>query len=734
MNSIYFNADYIKADDPNYKYEFITQKIYFDPAELDTNDTAVELLKRNYEKNIQIAKKLDLNRNNSTEHSTQTELDKSSTDLYRTQAKDKVTHNFRIMCWNVRYFTNVNDQQTIDKIASVISEHNPDIICLQEATTGYNDYYKPDTSYFVDIRKYLPEYALLSSCLVVPSWYEAMYGNMILVKNEFVNFVKRNASDTYFNNLCTQGRAQGKCLFNQYASTYMVPKPVNYREAGNVSSVFSGETRCYIRISLSEYDLICTHLEAYNKTIRRKQLDELNNLIIRPTIICGDFNVIDVNIYRELFSDPNISKSQKEKINKEWKYVASYNGLTLEHNTDLNDIDYINTVLKWRNGYDILQKKRYPISNWSGTVVDYFFFSEHWDELLRGTSPTKIIDIYDHITEYSDHFPIICDMFDPEISLVKKTETELLKLKENEDSISITEHTAESFYHKALYNSQPLIEYDWFDFSTKLVNVSQKKNFRDPFNTGNFTVIYGLNGIYVFPSKQMTYMYKESFQVIALSKDDISNTMSESGLIYSGLTFAFGIRPDVTVKVIRLGNSSIFSVESSAKANALVNMVDIIQGFSNFLTMREYDKKTGYHKLFELTEIDIVITPKQGGFDAINKLSLYGPDLPNAKEIILSQSNNSLITDSVDNLVTILSNSIEYINRHHHRKTGQALISNLTQISKYIKIDDTIPTVSLDLLSLVADQKTSGQVAGHYHRKYLKYKTKYLKLSKNRNF
>lgn len=61
--------------------------------------------------------------------------------------------NLRIMTWNVRYFTDYNNNPTISNIAKVIKELNPDIICLQEATTGPTTYYEQVT----DIRQYLTD-------------------------------------------------------------------------------------------------------------------------------------------------------------------------------------------------------------------------------------------------------------------------------------------------------------------------------------------------------------------------------------------------------------------------------------------------------------------------------------------------------------------------------------------------------------------------------------------------
>jgi hypothetical protein len=85
-------------------------------------------------------------------------------------------NNVRILSWNVRYFTEINDTPNLDIIRSMINEINPDIICFQEATLGWNKYY--DKTIFCDEHnELLVNYKLISFCWNVPSWYADLYGN-----------------------------------------------------------------------------------------------------------------------------------------------------------------------------------------------------------------------------------------------------------------------------------------------------------------------------------------------------------------------------------------------------------------------------------------------------------------------------------------------------------------------------------------------------------------------------
>lgn len=693
-------------------YQYVPLKEYFNPAKITTSDR--EYLMKLYLDNIKMAKENDMN---------------TVTIDYES--------NLRIMSWNVRYFTDINDNLSIDKIAEVINKFKPDILCVQEATVGYDKYYPLDTPYPIDIRQYLPDYKLLSSCFVVPSWYEANYGNMIFIKRAFGDNIYENSNfSEAFGRLCKQGLTQGTCLFNQYATTYTHPKPELELTNQQKINVFTDETRCYIKISLTFFDLICTHLEAYKQRLRMKQLEEINQQITRPTIILGDFNIVDVNVYRRLLKSDNFSEEVKKKIEIEWKYMREYHGLTLEKDTDLNDIDYITDKLRWIDVYTLLNKPKHVISNWAGTVVDYMFVSSHW-KTIKDTTILK--NIFTQFEPYSDHLPLICDIYDKEInnmSVRKKTLSRIMSDK----TVGVKEFSKQEFektYNVTLfYNSQPLLEYDWFDLTTKNVNIGRKKFFRDPYHTGNFKAVYGLDGIYFFREIFNTLSYKKSFQEVAM-KDTYAKSMKNSGMEYSGTTFVFRIKNDVNIAYLEgmdLISNMMKNKASGNNVSAFASIADIIGLDPGLLSIRKFDSLTGKHALFDLNNVYISITYSFSSL-TIDVNTIVDMDCKSFPDCdIIVPGLNKIVSDGVryyhpdkndiigEKIVRILINSLEYINRLNVHRYGNQLMTSIAGIDKCIEIDNE--TVKFDLLKYVGTYIKKGG----YYDKYRKYKSKYLLL------
>lgn len=270
-------------------------------------------------------------------------IDKGYNDLV-----DKKNNNLiRIMTWNVRYFTDYNNKPTIEKIANVINDINPDIVCLQEATVGYSSkYYKVGTKKAIDIRLHLKNYELITSCNVVPSWYHVPYGNMIFMKKSLIEFVQ-HINNLAFDYLCDPNKK--RCSFNQYATTFRHPAPEKAYVAGSSFNIFKNrETRCFVKISFSGFDIFCTHLEAYNKTLRKQQLDELRSHISRPSIILGDFNIIDTQMYerwRSYFK--NNDDTIFQNMTKEYNYIRRFNKLGND-----DEVKYIRDDLGWIDAFD----------------------------------------------------------------------------------------------------------------------------------------------------------------------------------------------------------------------------------------------------------------------------------------------------------------------------------------------------------------------------------------------
>lgn len=722
--------------------KYIEQKEYNGSTKLgeNTKDTLV----KNWTQNMKLAEIFGLNNN----------LD---SEKYSKNSKNQA--NLRLMSWNVRYYTDINNNPTIDKIAEVINKLKPDILCLQEATVGHNHYYPVGTKYHTDLRVYAPDYILLSSCLVVPSWYDAYYGNMIFIRKELADYVKNNEQRSkFFPTLCEQGRSQGKCLFNQYAKTYNVPEPEE--QYGGVIKFFSplSETRCYIKISFTEYDIICTHLEAYNGAWRRQQLDELNKMIIRPTIIMGDFNIVDVRVYRDLIEDNNISTSTREKIRKEWESVAEFNHVKLQIDEIYNDIDYIRNTLKWTDAYELLGKKRYPISNWSGTVVDYIFFAKfETDEYLE-----YLIDVFSFFTDHSDHIPIICDIYDKEIDEINTSNSQLSTIQgkyENYEKIFKKKEFIDEKKCEYFYNSQPLITYSWFDLVKKSVNVKNGRLFSDPFHTGNFSCGYGLNGIYFYCDPVSTGFYRTAFQKKYLDNEKINYKMPNSGLYHSGLTYEFTIRNDATIIHNNIEMSAT-TCSTPLVGNILSQKVDIVGNlYPGFMTNRKFNAKTGIHELFELANVYVCIALNFNAkkyFDVREELRNYSNFNPTdtiamVKETIKetikkmeismtrmknNDMSNEQITMYAFDLTIILYNSIKYINDDHRRRYKEdfIIISSANDVNPYINIRlggtevGSVNDITLlfNLSKYIQDQNKNKTKTGGYYQKYLKYKTKYL--------
>lgn len=224
-------------------------------------------------------------------------------------------------------------------------------------------FYSIDEGDPIDLRKYLPDYELISSCIVVPSWYNTYYGNMIYIKKDVTEIIKK---------LCDIDKT--KCLYNQYASTYQNPKPSNIIvDSNNYSSFDKMKTRCYIKISFISFDIFCTHLEAYNQNIRILQLYELKENIVRQSIILGDFNIIDTNLYQKYDSLLKNTTKYQDML-KEFEYVKNFNKLDNQE----NDIDIIAKEFKWRDVFNI-SKIKPNFTSWSNTVVDYIFVTEDFN-------------------------------------------------------------------------------------------------------------------------------------------------------------------------------------------------------------------------------------------------------------------------------------------------------------------------------------------------------------------
>lgn len=210
----------------------------------------------------------------------------------------------RIMSYNVRYFTSASNEPHIKSIVDIILRYHPHILCLQEIALGNIEYYSTSDLKILfanEFDRLLHYYQVLSVCSSPPGFYMTIYGNMILIKKDFMTNIRDIKNPTYHTMvsqyLCSHFLPLNRpCFMNQQVFTYHNVPPkmmdehyhIRYQEQRN-------ENKCFIKIVLPFFDLINVHLDAYYQQNRIEQLNQINAQITRPTIIIGDFNFFNVD-------------------------------------------------------------------------------------------------------------------------------------------------------------------------------------------------------------------------------------------------------------------------------------------------------------------------------------------------------------------------------------------------------------------------------------------------------
>lgn len=292
---------------------------------------------------------------------------------------ERTENSFRICTYNVHYFSkniidkNLNDSSNLPKITetnniNMITEAlvniNPDILCTQEIIFGViKD--EPDNLKTVqnecldencDANKIFNNIglSLVSFCSVIPSWFKVPYGNAIWINNNFKDKLK----------ICKDLSCSD--LQQDYD---ILPKNKNY-----VKDPKLVETKCFIKITLfNKIDIVCLHLDAVSKNIKLNmlQLDKINSVLDKPTIITGDFNLV-----RRI--DNLKSNEYVDMIHKRYGWVEAFDAIGISHTLTSSDL----------------------------TEKDYFFFAkfENYDlkELIQNVSV--------YFTDASDHLPLILDL------------------------------------------------------------------------------------------------------------------------------------------------------------------------------------------------------------------------------------------------------------------------------------------------------------------------------------
>lgn len=660
--------------------------------------------------------------------------------------------SFRIMLWNIRYFTNAANEPSSTQIINVIEKIDPDLICLNEATIGYNDY----SEELLDFFYLLKNYHMIAFCNNVPSWFASTYGNMILIKKKIMRVLLINPTNYFSYNLCTSNT---KCFLNQRISVYKDPVPIR---KDNFDNYRATETRCFVKISLGSFDVICTHLEAYQKETRKNQFIEMMTYVTRKTIIMGDFNIINTTVYKNA---PN--------SDIEWEVIKQRN--SLDNDKDKNEIVEIKQKYNLKDAFELKNITYNGFTSWTNTIVDYMLFTSEW-------TSDEVSNIFLYFTMASDHIPMFIDLNENFVTQLKMSSINLPKpisdhevlempkfinklLNTYNINVDINKFTGwgvkpyknsdvpENYGEKPtdliFCNCQPLAAYDWFS-NNGSVNVGY--DFKDPYITGNFELVQGREGVYVALNN-----IEGALHYISTLNQQTDQISFNDELINVSLLFQFKIVPnhvsDVKIVTVETIGADEERIRYKTKFD---NEYDIIcrnilgEGITGKLTKREYDAVRKKHNYFYLDRIDIVV------FDKIKRRideTINEADNRNRKIIEATHEKIKIALDYINNKQDSKQLNkhelLEGYNRSYFKETKYELLGfiNNTDVEDFaFSVEQrTISLNNLRLLYAYPIWKSSEykQEGGKYEnskkqqkeftKKYYKYKSKYVNLKNKMN-
>lgn len=645
------------------------------------NITSTDLFLNNYFKNILNNQKLN-----------------DKIPRFKNMDDDDKCKYLRVMTWNIRYFTNAKNKPTINNILQAVIDIEPDILCLNEVSLGENIFYDNENINHDPIKTFKENgYRVLSMCNVVPAWYSSFYGNMILIKNDFYEMMCSSSLVSKFDII----NLNNKCFFNQRIGVYQYPKSgQKIIDNTNIERIDNNETRCYIKISLGNFDLIATHLEAYNKEVREKQFDELMKQCTRKTIILGDFNIINTKSY-----------PREYKNEYEWKTIRDKN---IIYDNENDEIVKFKNKYKLMDSFEITNNKYCGFTTWINTIVDYIFF-KNWDNLINDED----IKSYVYFTDASDHLPIIVDIKDEMIDWIKKS-----YINRNDQSLlEIKTLPLKNFISvfPFLYNIEPLRAYDWFDNGEMNSNYS----FSDRYLTGNFNLTLGSVGIYTSThiSKSANFLRALINKTDQKEKMLSSKYINDTSQIEIGLLYTFISNPNVDISSSIVANTPI----NDKYLNDYDYQYDLV--VVDDLEDYQYEYFTSIEKItpkgknvFLLSSIDIIIYP-------VNLIDIFVDlDIEIAKlakeELFINALQYIHFVHNIDKSPYSLENN-------GYGKFDESKIHELSVDISWIEQEKafiTCPAYKIYQHDTNEIYKQNGGKINNYKDKYIKYKKKYLKL------
>lgn len=303
------------------------------------------------------------------------------TEDYGPTPENNSKDNIRLCTFNVHYWTNVwENHQTMAHIMYDLQQINADITVLQEVLYGaspvkVNDTVTVDCSKLHELMRTMKVAPHFSFCNSVPSWFDALYGNMLLISNK----------------VCSVSKTENAKLCERLDETvHTFSKSTRAVEVGGMHTG-TKETRCYIKVKLStSVAFYGTHLDVASEKTRKEQLVQIVK-DARETkvyaIIAGDFNTTDNTIQTEEWQ-------KKQTIESFYKFVS-----------DGSAVEYLKSE-GYRNMNSTPTKDQ--MTCWSKTTVDFFFTNIPEEAWTRENLEHPVVHFFR--TSSSDHIPLYVDI------------------------------------------------------------------------------------------------------------------------------------------------------------------------------------------------------------------------------------------------------------------------------------------------------------------------------------
>lgn len=383
---------------------------------------------------------------------------------------------FQIMTYNVHMWEGiigdipVGPDESFQQIFQVIASVRPELLCLQEVI-----YHEPYLRHLYRIG-----YEVIVSCVINPSYRtNQLYMTMILCQKSLrEQLVKYGQVDQKFSPICS---SLLQCHLGQRTHTFH-HEPLDQSETQDV------EEKCFLKISLPAFDLVCVHLTAYDQTGERRlqELQIIHQSLSKNkrTILMGDFNMINREEYDSRYQE----------------YIHS---LEAKYGLTSREYQFVTQECRWIDLYSVIGRSLGTwenYSNWTNFRVDHIF-AYNWTSQDLDHSKAFPWMLYQTA---SDHNPLIlglCHTFTSMKSFLETTQIlsvdiyhrTLGRLHEVPVEILVWDELTQipdssKNGRKIFFNGQPPHEINWFELARMTedhrVVVKSLYDFNDPHFTG----------------------------------------------------------------------------------------------------------------------------------------------------------------------------------------------------------------------------------------------------------